>query len=557
MILTNILSPLSGRIRIPEKNIVIGDERNIGAFYENLPLDLLPLLKENHIIIGSKAGNVQSGILNDFKFDILYLKRLHKKLCEILSVISSKKVFLDGSNVSNVFNIGGQSFDPFSNGVDANTVFATIGDKDLINKTLTAIEATLTLITGAGLVTRIAMAGIEGINLMEVVREFAGATINRGLLLIDRIQNNPVLQMAVPFLEYIPVNDEEDPNDPIEMGEDEEDLLLGYFPEPVVQNRLLTDASTVTTTTPSSRKARRFKRINRNFLPNLTSGKIWVGDVNNRPIEADPCCDAYEDEPFILESISETAKKALPKAISLSSLNKNGSLIMDAGKLKVVSSWDEWWSNISLSDVVSTGFNLLSLLATSEVRAGVLLYDIAKMVVKKGSGRILQETPETITGFRGKDSEDLIITYKVLTKTQVLIGKNKDGTDLEGYDSPISGMGFISPPDLEKTFFQDLWDSIFGTDTKPSQITIDFKPKKAVSFENQGIEKLLYVNFSKEYSDITSPVEGAFAKNGLGLKVYSGSKWNDVAFNIPLRQWTTATRPNDSNTWFGANIAYR
>ena len=109
MILTNILSPLSGRIRIPEKNIVIGDERNIGAFYENLPLDLLPLLKENHIIIGSKAGNVQSGILNDFKFDILYLKRLHKKLCEILSVISSKKVFLDGSNVSNVFNIGGET----------------------------------------------------------------------------------------------------------------------------------------------------------------------------------------------------------------------------------------------------------------------------------------------------------------------------------------------------------------------------------------------------------------------------------------------------------------
>lgn len=553
MILTNIISPLSGRIRVPEKNIIIGDERNIGAFYESIPLDLLPLLKENHIIIGSKAGNVQSGILNDFKFDILYLKRLHKKLCEILSVISSKKVFLDGSNVSNVFNIGGQSFDPFSNGVDANEVFATIGDKDLINKTLTAIEATLTILTGAGLVTQIAMNGIAGIPLMDVVRELAGATINRGLLLIDRIQNNPVLQMAVPFLEYIPVNDAEDPNDPIEMGEDEDDLLLGYFPEPVVENRLLEES----TTTSSSRKARRFKRINRNFLPNLTSGKIWVGDSTNRPIEADPCCDAYENEPFVLESISETAKKALPKAISLKDLNTNGSLIMNSGKLQVASSWDDWWSNISLSDVVSTGFNLLSLLATSEVRAGVLLYDIAKMVVKKGSGRVLQEKPETITGFRGKDSEDLIITYKVLTKTQVLIGKNKDGTDLEGYDSPISGIGFISPPDLEKTFFQDLWDSIFGTDSKPSQITIDFKPKKAVSFENQGIEKLLYVNFSKEYSDITNPIEGSFAKDGLGLKVYSDSEWNDVAFNIPLRQWTTATRPNDSNTWFGANIAYR
>ena len=549
MIFTNIISPLSGRIRVPEKNIIIGDVNNIGSFYKELPLDLLPLLKENHIIIGSKSGNVQSGILNDFKFDILYLKKLHKKLCEILTVISNKNVFLNGANVSNVFNIGGQSFDPFSNGVDANTVFATVGDKDLINKTLTAIEATLTLLTGAGLVTHIAMNGIDGIPLMDVVRELAGTTINRGLLLIDRIQNNPVLQMAVPFLEYLPVQDEEDPNEPIEMGEDEEDLLLGYQPQ--VQGRLLTD------TTPIVRKARRFKKLNRKLLPNLTSGKIWVGDVNNRPIESDPCCDAYENEPFILESISDGAKKALPKAIALKELNTNGSLIMNSGKLQVASSWDDWWSNISLSDVVSTGFNLLSLLATSEVRAGVLLYDIAKMVVKKGSGRILQETPETITGFRGKNTEDLIITYKVLTKTQVLIGKNKDGTDLDGYDSPISGMGFISPPDLEKTFFQDLWDSIFGTDIKPSQITIDFKPKKAVSFENQGIEKLLYVNFSKEYSEITNPVEGAFAKNGLGLKVYSGSKWNDVALNIPLRQWTTATRPTDSNTWFGANIAYR
>ena len=136
MITTNLISPTSGKIRVPKKNIIIGNDYGIGDYYPSLDLSLLPLLRETGIIIGSKDGNATSDILLDFRYDINYLKRQHKRLCEILAKLSKKNVLLDGANVNEVFNIGGQSFDFFSSGIDANTLYTPLRDRDLINQAI-------------------------------------------------------------------------------------------------------------------------------------------------------------------------------------------------------------------------------------------------------------------------------------------------------------------------------------------------------------------------------------------------------------------------------------
>lgn len=558
MITTNLISPISGKIRVPKKNIIVGNDSGIGEYYPSLDLSLLPLLRETGIIIGSKDGNATSDILLDFRYDINYLKRQHKRLCEILAKLSKKNVLLDGANVSEVFNIGGQSFDFFSSGIDANTLYTPLRDRDLINQAITRIEGILTAISAAGLVTKIAISGFNGINLMDVVREVGGNAINRGLLLLDRIQNNPVIQLAVPFLQYLPVEDEEDPNEPIEMGEDEDDLLLGYQP-PALQGRLL-EASTV-------RRARRFKRINRNFLPNLTSGKIWIGDEQNRPIEANPCCEKYEDAFFLTESLTAEAKNALSNAISLSELanGKSGHVVIKDGKIGIAPDWSWGFDNLSLGTVISVGsaaFSIFSAIFAPEAKAASYVFDVAKLIGRSvATGRLLQETTDyTIQGFRSDTSNltDLIITYAVLAKTQILVGKNKDGTDLEGYDSPISGYGFVSPPNLEKSTFQSWIDWFFGhSDPAPAQINLDFKPKKTVSFNDQGIDSLSHVVFSKEKDDLVNPQLGTLAKDGNGLAIKTSSGWEGIG-GQKLKQWTTATIPDvNGSEQFGVNVQFR
>lgn len=558
MITTNFISPISGKILVPKKNIIIGNDYGIGEYSNALDLSFLPLLRETGVILGSKDGNVASDILLDFRYDINYLKRQHKILCEILAKLSKKNVLLDGANVSEVFNIGGQSFDFFSSGIDANTLYTPLRDRDSINQAITRIEGILTAISAAGLVTKIAISGINGINLMDVVREVGGAAVNRGLLLLDRIQNNPVIQLAIPFLQYLPVEDDEDPNEPIEMGEEEDDLLLGYQP-PALQGRLL-EASTV-------RRARRFKRINRNFLPNLTSGKIWIGDESNRPVEASPCCESYEDAFFLTESLSQTAKEALGNAISLSELaaGKNGHVVIKDGKIGIAPDWSWGFENLSLGTVINVGsaaFSIFSAIFAPEAKAASYVFDVAKLIGRSvATGRLLQETTDyTIQGFRSDTSNltDLIITYAVLSKTQILVGKNKDGTDLEGYDSPISGYGFVSPPGLEKSTFQSWIDWFFGdSDPPPAQINLDFIPKKAVSFNSQSIKDLESIAFSKEKDELVNPVEGTIAKDGDGLSIKTADGWESIG-SQKLHQWTTATRPPPGgNIKFGVNVKYR
>lgn len=176
-------------------------------------------------------------------------------------------------------------------------------------------------------------------------------------------------------------------------------------------------------------------------------------------------------------------------------------------------------------------------------------FDIAK------TGRNLQEE---VTGFDTTTNSltDIVVTYAVLSKTQVLIGKNKDGTDDPDYDKPISGYGLLSPPLLDTKKFKNWIDYFYQGVQSIPKLTIDFKPKKSVSFENQGIDSLSYVNFSKETSDLKDAVTGTVAKNGDTLSMKTNSGWKDIGHQ-PLQYWTTATRPTNDKVGFGVNQAVR
>lgn len=582
----NFTSPQTGLIRLPEKNLLIGDSLGIGRASPGIELDNLPTLGFNNIIVGSRIGNIESSVLDDFRYDLLYSIALGKKIAASLDFLAGKRVFLDGPDQRQTFNIGGQSFDFFKGCVDANTVFSTKATTDAISSALDKIEKIMAALALAGVVTQGVMQGWGGIDLSAIARQLIdGTVIQRGLLLIERVQGLPVFNIAAPFNEYVPVNDAEYEDEPIEMGENEEDLLLGYG----------SDLEASLDATKVIRKAKLYSQINRNLLPNLTSGKIWIGDGTNRPVEADQCCDDFEDASFLVNDYTAKQKRALPNLVSIKELSGgwSGYLKVDSGSVSFSSEFSELFRTLAISAgtsiVTVVGWDIFKSLFVPELAAASFVFDIARVVAKvvdpehpdfgkyqffgethhpekNAPGKAFSASPPKMTGFRDghTNTTDMVATIGVLRATQILVGKDRDGTNMLGYTSPIRGRGYLELPQ----FNDDSWWSAFsnwwwGDQTPPAaQLNLEFVPQMDVDFNTYGSTNLSKIQISSEFETIQTPTEGTVGKDSDSLTVYHSGAWGKLATktyvdasssSMALKEWTTATRPVTTELVFGVN----